>query len=1703
MAGFKRKRDSSSEKGKKDKPVSSGDSSSESRSKPANSSILQLDNETSFPRGGASVLTPLEYKEVVNEAKRDALFTESKAKPEKKQTKQAARSKSKLSKKSKKTANADDDDEGSVPISHFSYKSVVEGTIVFGRISEINTLDLAVSLPNCLTGYVPITSISDSLSERLDKLDEVDEDNKSVAQESFPDLLDFYTVGQWVRARVTSITNDSSSKKKKRIELSLRPQDVNGGLGADGFVKGSVIQTVVTSWEDHGIAMDLGIEDFTGFLPLGAYNPETEFMEGQTVLCTVTSKKDRVFQLAMHQASPKALDKFPSVQAILPGNLANVLITDVLENGVTGKLMGVLNVTSDLMHSSLSQNERLANEFTIAKTRPARILYTIPSSPPTVAVTFLPHAVDFNKTSAEQENPLEKLPLGFTVEEAKVSAVSPSLGIFCDVGVEGVRGFAHISRLSDSRVDKVDPSSGDYQLHSTHKARITGFSFVDNLFVLSLQESIIDQPFLRVDDIPVGKVIKGSVVRLFAQGVIVKLSEGINGLVPTAHMADVQLHFPERKFKEGLPVKCRVLAVDSDRKRVLLTLKKSLLNSDLPIIDSYESVQPGAKAVGVFARILNTGAVVEFYNHVRGFLPTAEMSEAYIQDARDHFKVGQTVSVTVVNCDPETRKMRLSCREQNWTNERSQRFTDLEVGSVVSGAVSQKTENSVIVDLGNSVNGVIQVGHLSDGDAKKCQKILSKIRATTKLSEVLVLRKDLEKRIVFLTLKQSLIDAAKAGMLPKTLSDLKEGVKYAGFVKNITEFGVFIEFANGVTALAPKAYLSENYVPLPAALFKPFQSLTCVCFSIDMEKERALVSLKPLDKVNEKVDEITESKYVVIEPVDESITKAYDYTTGKLTWGVISSVKATQLNIDLAKNVHGRVDVSEAFDNFEDISDPSKPFSTFKKGDKIQVRVLGTHDAKNHKFLPISHRVSPRQFLELSIKPSVMKQTEFSGEALTFKKGDTCIAFVNNTTPECIWVSVGSNLRGRIAALDASNDLETLNSITEKFPVGSAIQCTVLSSGEILTLSAMEHVVDYETISAGDKLLGRISNINDMGMIVQLPGALSGRVSRTDVSDDFETSPNSLFSRNQFVRVYVLSVDVPNRKIALSTRASHFEEGKEIKDPEIKSFEDVEMNRVYRGFVTNVADTGLFVTLGRNVVGRVKIAELFDSFIKEWKPHFQVSQLVKAKVVHVDQEKKRIELSLKPSRVSSKEASAKEFSEIEVGSNVDGTVIRCEDFGVLIRLDGTDNIVGLCHKSEIADTTVNDVTKLYSAGDKVRAHVLSVDPEKRRVALGLKSSYFDADSDVDMYESGAEEDLESSADEEEDSDEAMDESAEEEVNSDSESESSDEEKEDAKGLEAAGFDWKADSTVFDKEASADSSDEDSDAEDGPQRKKKKNVKDDDEERDLDDAPQGPADFERKLLSEPNSSLLWIGYMAYHLGLNEIDKSREIGQRALKAINFREEEEKLNVWVALLNLEVAYGNEETLDKTFKEACHFYDELVVYERLCGILIKQQRLDLAKEYMERMVKRFSQIASVWLNYATFLMSNDDAEAARGLLQRSLQSLPKKDHVSTIEKFALLEFKQGDPERGRTIFEGLLSNYPKRLDLWNVLLDMEIKQGDVSIVRRLFQRLLANKLSLKKAKFVFKKWLLFEKDHGTPEGVEDVKQRAAEYVEQHQSDE
>ena len=705
-------------------------------------------------------------------------------------------------------------------------------------------------------------------------------------------------------------------------------------------------------------------------------------------------------------------------------------------------------------------------------------------------------------------------------------------------------------------------------------------------------------------------------------------------------------------------------------------------------------------------------------------------------------------------------------------------------------------------------------------------------------------------------------------------------------------------------------------------------------------------------------------------------------------------------------------------------------------------------------------------------------------------------------------------------------------------------------------------------VKTGSILSAKVSRREKNAVELHIGQNVRARLHVTDCVDDFGSGSNAaslLPDEGAQVTVYCLHVrGLSSKRADVSTRPSRLQAEKveTIRDEEVNEIAQLQVGSKRRGFVKAMADKGgLFVDLGRNVTARVMIAELFDSFVKDWTSRFTVGQMVEGTVTSVQVHQNKVEMSLrkepgKPNKGKQTEprASLLKHADLSEGQKVEAFVKGIAEYGLFLQIEGSD-LSGLAHKSQLSDdSAAPDVMQAFSIGDRVKAKILKVDVEKKKLSFGLKPSLFDAvdfeesddeeveddeeegqgsedgeasGSDTAMYTSAlldqADSEDERRSDENDlDDDLAGDESEDEEeddvdedeallMDVDDDASEADSESDDAGQTSArtapalqlaGGLHWSAGPAVENSDTSSDddaSSDEEKRGDKKKRRKEGKRKYQEDLTADLaTKTPETTQDFERLLLGSPNSSYLWIQYASFQLQLGDVAKGREVARRALQVINFREEQEKFNVWIALLNLENAFGSEETLEETYREACAYNDDKTVSLRLAEILEKSGKVDQADEHWKRTAKKFGFSSHVWTEYHRFLLRAGRSDDARVMVAKSMQSLEKKKHVETVVGYALNDFRIGDAERGRTVFEGLVDTYPKRLDIWWQYVDQETRAGNAAQVRDLFERILSLKQSSKKVRSVLKKWLAFEKKHGDQAAQTAVLDRARRFVEE-----
>jgi rRNA biogenesis protein RRP5 len=356
--------------------------------------------------------------------------------------------------------------------------------------------------------------------------------------------------------------------------------------------------------------------------------------------------------------------------------------------------------------------------------------------------------------------------------------------------------------------------------------------------------------------------------------------------------------------------------------------------------------------------------------------------------------------------------------------------------------------------------------------------------------------------------------------------------------------------------------------------------------------------------------------------LDDSIKSINDVKLGMFVKGKIVSVKSTQINIKLADNLRGRIHASQVFDSFDAVIDQRNPLGSFKSGQEIIGCVIGFHCAKTHNYLPFGHANNPANtVIDLSIKPSVLDHSvivkeETKNDCLeALQIGQKIFGFVQKIEQEAIWIQIGSFILGRSSSIfEISKDLSILDDLHAHFSEGQAIEC------HIIALNKEKHIVDlsligneekytFENLKIGTVLNGKFTAFNPaQGATVKISANLHGRVHLTDIHEVLKTDLAEYAPIGKFVKVVVVDVDIANRKIALSMKETDMQTSTPQKNV-------VSIGDVVSGYVKSISEKGCFVEFSRTKYARVKISDLSDDYLTDWKSMFTTGKFVVGKII--------------------------------------------------------------------------------------------------------------------------------------------------------------------------------------------------------------------------------------------------------------------------------------------------------------------------------------------------------------------------------------------------------------------------------------------------------------------------------------------------------
>ncbi|XP_077992848.1 protein RRP5 homolog [Glandiceps talaboti] len=1822
--------------------------------------------EDYFPRGKSTTKSEeaaKDAKTVKPKKKRDddVLFKEKTVKPKKGKKRKRVGDETDKKKKKGKGEDSRDVSEGVLTVGprvktvkQLSSKDLTEGMLLLGAIKEIHDYEMVVSLPHGLTGHVEITDISNVYTKMLQTLTKDAGDNIEeikVHVDDIPNLMDVFRVGQYVKCAVKEMMAEKRGYRK--ISLTLDPKIINKTLTPSYMHFGLVIPGVVSSVEDHGYVMDLGVRGVRAFLNhrfakqfIDTQNEGKSLVVGQLLDCYIkeVSAEGRSVTLTINsnKINKAVANKvtYRYLHMMIPGTKVTGTVTEVSADNATVNFLDKKGVVNHFHFEEFLERPKKNEEVT------ACVLFNNVETA-TVGLTLQPSICE----RISKPRPPKHLRLGKIFKHALVKEICDPFGMFLEVKGDSV---VYVKKADVSEGKKTGRLKEKFKIGSKVKCRVIGYNSLDGVVFATMKTSVIDQPFLSQRDVKPGMKIKAKISEFNKFGLVVSITDKINGFIPHLHIADIPLKHPGKKYKEGDLLICRVLTSDHEKRKLVLTHKVTLVDSELPTLTSYDKAEKDMYVHGTVFAIGDYGCKVRFYNNVKGLIPRRNLGDEFIETPEKVFYTGQVLKCRVTAVQPEESKLKLSLKVCISSDNQIAVPDDFEVGKLTKAKVVTNSKDGLqVMVLPSKHLAFLPKMQLSDS-VENCDALLSYYKSGDVIDDVMYMYMSKHTELI-LTKKPVLLKAAEENKLIDSFNDLEVGLTLPGFIKCIMNYGVFVAFPNNVVGLSPKSHMADIFVSDTAEPFQEGQSVMATVLEIDREKKRFLVSLKPSQccshhdggvsllqqylqerkmvakKQHHTKEDVTQqtigsviegvvkevqdtgllvqmedgqiaviasvhvqgtghvkgskvkacvlhikydvnivqatmkplliqatetkkgknskiresqtleatvelvkddviitslksgqlvmlpgkrhlndtvrmasdklhtgqeidivikkiTKDGILATIDESklrlrsrsekdttqkmkrneerikmsaaeMEKKVGIALGTTVTAVVKSVKDTCMYVVIDKRIQGRVHVSEILDK---PTDGQYPLKSYHGGMTVEGRVIGYRDIKHNKFLPITHTEFHEVGLEITLKPSKVKESkEITSDKLEYcigidkllqqyEVGQTVWCYADTFENNIQTVAITPRLRGEIHLLHLSNSPHELESAKTSFKTGQAYKARVMkihSQYKKLELTRTGNVsLDIEE---GSVVNGQVKKILHDRLIVQLHDGHDGEVFLTDLSDNFVNNPLDEYKKKRFLRCYVLDCQDKNH-ILLSTRQSRLknnqDNGKNIYN-DIQSIDDVQKGDLVKGYVKNNTYVGLFVRLSRSLQGRVELRKMSSFYVNNPSEAFQVNQAVTAKVMSVDKESSKIELSLLPEHTGLEDQLEKKYR----GS---------------LRTSG-------------------DKEKLKHFRDRQKAKKRRERPEEDGSDSGIDAvlrDIPDSDSDVEII-----------------------------VTSKPSQQSK------VPRLEIPGFSWDEKVTTTENTStvvpSADDSDvdnEDADVIKEPPKKKTRKEKLQEEKEkeqllyktelammDPNRTPETSDDFDRLVLSSPDSSLVWIQYMAFHLHTGEVEKARVVAERALKTISFRNEQEKLNVWIAYLNLENMYGLDETLAKVFERALQMCDALKVFKALVNIYNKTEKTQQAEKLYNTMVKRFSLHKDAWTSYGMFLMINGKQEASRKLMQRSFKSLDDKDHIDVIVKFAQFEFKYGEAERGRTMFENTLSNYPKRTDIWSIYIDMMIKQDNKEVIRQLFERVIHLNLSPKKIKFFFKRYLDYEKKHGDDGTVAAVKQKALEYVE------
>lgn len=437
----------------------------------------------------------------------------------------------------------------------------------------------------------------------------------------------------------------------------------------------------------------------------------------------------------------------------------------------------------------------------------------------------------------------------------------------------------------DVLVDRLDEMLGEVKLSFDRAAKMRVWEVLETAFR---------------DGVPV----RGKVLERVKGGLTVDI--GVRAFLPGS-LVDLR---PSRRLEDyiGEEIEARIINFDRRRANVVLS-RKALLELEVSVRkdETLTQLEEGMVVTGTVKNITDYGVFIDL-GGIDGLLHVTDISWGRVGHPSEYFKLGDEVKVVVLRVDRDKERISLGYRqrfEDPWTHVEVR----YPVGKRIAGKVSNVVDYGAFVELEEGVEGLIHVSEMSW--TKKIKNPKSLLQAGTDV-EVVVTEVDVEKRRISLSLRQ-----AEPNPWEEYSTRHRVGSKVHGVVRNLTDFGAFVELEPGVDGLVHVSDMAwTRRISHPSEVLQKGQEIEAMIIAMDIPNQRISLSVKELQP-------------------NEWDQFATDHQVGDEVDGFVTNVTDFGLFVELAPGVEGLCHISEV----ERLG--TQPLSqTFSRGQRVRTRLI-------------------------------------------------------------------------------------------------------------------------------------------------------------------------------------------------------------------------------------------------------------------------------------------------------------------------------------------------------------------------------------------------------------------------------------------------------------------------------------------------------------------------------------------------------------------------------------------------------------------------------------------------------------------------------------------------------------------------------------------------------------------------------------------